>query len=314
MATRSYPDVTLHVSVLKDRLTVCRLERDTEVPDWAVKGGLSSITRTPDELSIVCLEQNVPESLQCERGWRALKLRGPFEFSTVGVLVSVAEPLAEAGVSIFTISTYDTDYILVKEEQLDNAATALQKAGHRLHGEPDTGEAFAVRPVTKEDEPFLWQMLYEAVHWDSQETGPKPLPEELLSRPGLRRYLEGWGRENDFAVVALDNGDGSRVGATWHRTFPASDPGYGFVDDATPEIVLAVVQDRRGAGVGGTLLHSLMDAAYSNGFGAISLGVRKSNPAAVKLYERKGFVRFREDGASWIMKAELSASRTTDGP
>ena len=297
--------------MLDGRLAVCRLLPGASVPDRATGSWFLSVTWTPAELSIVCAEEKIPGEVRCERGWRALKLEGMLDLSAVGVLVSVAEPLAEAGVSIFTIATYDTDYALVKEDQLDTATTALQRAGHELHGEPDTEEAFTVRPATKEDEPFLWQMLYEAVHWDSQETGPKPPPEELLFRPGLRRYLEGWGRENDFAVVALNTGDGSRVGATWHRTFPASDSGYGFVDDATPEIVLAVVPDRRGVGVGGNLLQALMSGARSNGFGAISLGVRKSNPAAIKLYERKGFIRLREDGTSWIMKAELCNNKTT---
>lgn len=118
------------------------------------------------------------------------------------------------------------------------------------------------------------------------------------------------GKEGDFAVVAL-NADGGRIGAAWYRLFPASAPGYGFVDVATPEIALAVVPDRRGTGVGGALIDALVDAARSEGFEAISLSVHKSNLAA-KLYERKGFVRLRGDGEDWVMKAELYADKITD--
>ena len=296
--------------MLDDRLAICKLRPEDGIPDWVSSGGFFSATRTPDELSIVCPERNVPEELLFEGGWRALRVEGPLEFSMVGALVSVAEPLAEAEVSIFVVSTYDTDYVLVKEERLDTATTALQRAGHKLHDKPDTEEVFSVRPATKEDEPFLWRMLYEAVHWIPEEAGPKPPPEVLFSEFGLRRYLESWGRKNDFAAVALDTGDGSRVGAAWYRTFSASDPGYGFVDDATPEIVLAVVPDRRGAGVGESLLRALMKAARSGGFEAISLAVRKSNPAAIKLYEKNGFVRLGEDGRAWIMEAILATDTT----
>lgn len=93
-------------------------------------GEFFSITRTSDELSIVCLESNVDETVTCEKGWRCLKLHGPFAFSMVGVLSSVTAPLAHAGVSIFAISTYDTDYLLIKQESLEEAVSALGQAGH----------------------------------------------------------------------------------------------------------------------------------------------------------------------------------------
>ena len=102
------------------------------VPDWAVEGGFFSVTRTDDELSMVCPEEVVPDEARSEEGWRALKLEGPFEFSEVGVLASVAAPLAEAGVRIFAVSTFDTDYVLVKEEQLSPAVAALRGRGHEV--------------------------------------------------------------------------------------------------------------------------------------------------------------------------------------
>jgi hypothetical protein len=102
------------------------------VPDWATTNGLFSVTRTPDELSVVCPQASVPEGVERERGWCVLKLEGPFEFSEVGVLASVTAPLAEAGVGIFAVSTFDTDYVLVKEEQLDPAVAALRGWSHEV--------------------------------------------------------------------------------------------------------------------------------------------------------------------------------------
>lgn len=124
----------LRLSVTEDHLSVCRLEPDAELPDWAVSGMLFSVTRTADELSVVCDENAVPEDVKHESGWRCLKLAGPFEFSLTGVLLSVLEPLAEAEVGIFSISTFDTDYVLVKDEQLDVAVRALRAWGHEIIG------------------------------------------------------------------------------------------------------------------------------------------------------------------------------------
>jgi hypothetical protein len=128
-ATESPSDVSLRLSVLEGRLAVCRLDAGEEVPTWATARTPFSVTRTPEELSVVCPEESVPDGVRCERGWRALVLEGPMDFSLVGVLASVARPLAEAGVSIFSISTYDTDHVLVREEVLNGAIAALRGAG-----------------------------------------------------------------------------------------------------------------------------------------------------------------------------------------
>ncbi len=305
-ATESPSDVSLRLSVLEGRLAVCRLDAGAEVPTWATAGTPFSVTRTPEELSVVCPEESVPDGVRCERGWRALVLEGPMDFSLVGVLASVTRPLAEAGVSIFSISTYDTDYVLVREEALDGAVAALRGAGHEVRS---TATSVVVRPAVADDEPFLWEMLYEAVHWGPEESGPKPRPEKLLTEPGLRRYLEGWGREGDFAVVALDADGGNRVGAAWFRLFSASEPGYGFVDEKTPELAVAVAGDWRGRGVGGALLAALKEAAKTDRFHALSLSVQKTNPAA-GLYRRMSFVEIRDDGDDWTMKAELTGPKS----
>lgn len=303
------PDPPLRLSVLDERLAVCRLDAASDIPSWADSNGFTSFTRTKDELSVVCSEGDVPEDIACEKGWRAFQLEGPLDFSLIGVLAGIMGILAEEDVSVFVISTYDTDYVLVREEALERATSALRRAGHEVR---EANTNIIVRLATADDEPFLWEMLYEAVYWSPEETGPKPPLQELLSEPGLRRYIEGWGRKNDTAVIALCRKYGEKVGAAWYRIFSDEEPGYGFVHEATPEIAIAVAPDLRGAGVGSGLLGALMNAARSGGFDALSLGVQKSNQAAVKLYEGKDFVRLRDEGDEWIMKAELSAGEKTD--
>jgi uncharacterized protein len=120
------------LTVLGERFSICRLDAAEEVPAWATRGPFFSVTRTWDELSVVCPEDGVPESISRERDWRALRLEGTFDLSMVGILASVASPLAEAGASIFAVSTFDTDYVLVREEQLDLAVDTLRASGHRV--------------------------------------------------------------------------------------------------------------------------------------------------------------------------------------
>jgi hypothetical protein len=123
---------SLSLSVLEERLAVCQLEPQAEIPPWATSASFFCVARTPDELSVVCPEGHAPAGIPCERGWRALKLEGPFGFELTGVLASVAAPLARCEVSILAIATYDTDYVLVKEEQLDPAIAALRERGHEV--------------------------------------------------------------------------------------------------------------------------------------------------------------------------------------
>lgn len=122
----------LSLCLLTERLAVARLEARSDFPAWARGDGFLALVRTPEEISVVCAEAAVPANVQSERGWRAFKVQGPLEFSLVGVLAAIANPLAQAGVSIFVISTFDTDYILVKEAELLPALVALQRAGHAV--------------------------------------------------------------------------------------------------------------------------------------------------------------------------------------
>jgi len=127
------PDASLRLAVLEERLAVCRLEPWAEVQPWATGAPFFCVTRTQDELSIICPEERVPAGITCERGWRALKLEGgPFDLGLVGVLASVASPLARCEVGILAVATYDTDYVLVAESQLDLAISALRERGHEV--------------------------------------------------------------------------------------------------------------------------------------------------------------------------------------
>jgi hypothetical protein len=114
------------------KFAVCRLSADAPVPEWACSGPFTSVTRTADELSIVCVADRVPEEHQPKSPWVCFKLEGPFSFSEVGILASVISPLAETGVPIFVVSTFDTDYVLVGEEHGGIALQALRDAGHEL--------------------------------------------------------------------------------------------------------------------------------------------------------------------------------------
>jgi hypothetical protein len=121
----------LTLIVLPGTYAVCRLPADAAFPDWAV-GDLVSVTQTVEELSVVCREDAVPEGVRCERGWRCLRVDGALDFSLVGVLASLLVPLAEAGVSVFALSTFDTDYLLVRDGDLARATRALEAAGQAI--------------------------------------------------------------------------------------------------------------------------------------------------------------------------------------
>jgi hypothetical protein len=123
-----------NLTLLPGKLMICRLDPEAAIPDWANHGVIRSITRTSDELSIVCSEADVPEDVKAERGWRSFKVEGPLDLSLTGVLASLAKPLAEARINIFALSTFDTDYLLVKEELVSKAAEVLIRSGHRISG------------------------------------------------------------------------------------------------------------------------------------------------------------------------------------
>src|SRR5687768_7798927 len=120
----------LSMSLLPHRYAVCRFDQNATVPTTVMRSEFFCMMRTHDELSIVCAEGTAPEIGMIENGWRVLKLEGPFPFEMTGILASVLNPLAQREVSIFALSTFDTDYVLIKETQLEAAVLALRDAGH----------------------------------------------------------------------------------------------------------------------------------------------------------------------------------------
>ena len=141
-----------------------------------------------------------------------------------------------------------------------------------------------IRLAQPDDEPFLWDMAWEATAVDD---GMRMLGREAaFAIPHVRRYLDGWGRTGDAAVVAVV--DGQRLGAAWYRLFLAEDTGWGFVATDVPELSIGVAAEARGTGIGSALLDALLTLAREQGFRAVSLSVDRQNRAR-RLYERKGF-------------------------
>jgi len=151
-----------------------------------------------------------------------------------------------------------------------------------------------IREGGPQDVRFLRDMLRHAYYWRSRDT---EMP--------ITRYVNGWGRHGDRCLIAID--DYHPVGAAWYRLYTDREPGFGFVDEATPELTIGVVPARRGKGIGSELLDALLARARSDGFERISLSVDKGNPA-VHLYESRGFRPVRE-AEDLVMAAELSAPR-----
>jgi hypothetical protein len=123
----------LELTLLAECFAISRLAADAPIPEWATQGVFFSVTRTGDELSLVTEFSRVPPGVQSQPGWGVLKVHGPFVLSEIGVLASLTAPLAEAKISLFAVSTFDTDYLLVASETLSAAVAALERAGHRIH-------------------------------------------------------------------------------------------------------------------------------------------------------------------------------------
>jgi hypothetical protein len=124
----------LTLTILPQIYAVCRLEPNGPIPYWALMGeDFVSMTRTRSELSVACLQENVPEDISASRGWRCAKVEGAFDLSLAGVHVSLAIPLASAEISILAIATYETDHLLIKEEDLERAVAVLEAAGHHFN-------------------------------------------------------------------------------------------------------------------------------------------------------------------------------------
>ncbi len=126
------PNRKLTLSILAGRFAICKLESEHDVPKWATRSTFWSVTKAQQELSIVCAEDDVPENIKAERGWKVLKVEAPLDFSLTGIIASLTGPLAEANISVLVLSAYKTDYVMVRESSLDKAILVLSASGHRV--------------------------------------------------------------------------------------------------------------------------------------------------------------------------------------
>lgn len=133
--------VGLHLSELPGEFSVCQLGSDDEIPAWATEGSFFTVSRTADELSIVCESGLVPSGVKAEHGWMCLKVAGPLDFSLTGILASLVSPLGENDISIFALSTFNTDYLLIGKENFSRAKEILVKSGHTI---VDTAPIFPI--------------------------------------------------------------------------------------------------------------------------------------------------------------------------
>lgn len=160
----------------------------------------------------------------------------------------------------------------------------------------------SIRPLSQTDEYFLWDMLYQAIFVPEGYPSPEP---SIVKQPELAKYVQGWGREHDSGFLAFDTSTGQPVGAVWARLFTGSKRGYGYIDDQTPELSIAIVPEYRGCGVGTQLLTHLLEDAAGN-YHAVSLSVHQNNPA-FKLYQRLGFEVVTTSRSTIVMKKELKS-------
>ena len=122
----------LQLSLLKDKYGICTLPNTAPIPDWALTQSLASITRTEKELTIVCRREIIPSQYQSDLTWCCFKIDGSFDLNQIGVISSISSPLADAGISIYVISTYDTDYFLIQEHNLERTISVLSDIGHNI--------------------------------------------------------------------------------------------------------------------------------------------------------------------------------------
>ena len=165
---------------------------------------------------------------------------------------------------------------------------------------------YRLRPAESGDQPFLAEMLVEAVNWTPGREVP---PEAVRSDPVLSRYVARWPESGEVGVVA--EADDTRIGAAWLRFFNSDDPGYGYVADDVPELSVAVVPSWRGRGVGRSLLQQLAREARTTGIRRISLSVEPANFAQA-LYLSEGYEVVQHDNQADTMVLDLAdAQRAT---
>lgn len=157
-----------------------------------------------------------------------------------------------------------------------------------------------LRRIDQTDEPFLWEMLYQALYVPE---GNAPFPNDIVREPDIAKYVDQWGRGDDHGFVAIDESTGQPVGAVWIRRFTRDNKGYGYINDDTPELSIALLPEYRNQGLGSSLLDKLINDVEGE-YPALSLSVSIDNPA-IRLYKRFAFELVDHEGASVTMRREL---------
>lgn len=157
-----------------------------------------------------------------------------------------------------------------------------------------------IRPIQEQEMDFLMDMRYEAIYIPVA----KPPKDELLNLPDIKKYSDAWGKKGDRALIALVDGQ-IPVGAAWYRLFHETNKGYGFVDNETPELGIAIHPEYRKRGIGKMLLERICLQAKLDGYNALSLSVDSNNQSAVRLYQKAGFEQCGISGTSWTMKRNV---------
>ena len=259
--------MTAHVTIDRwpDSYAVCRLDPTAAVPEWASRGRLHSITRTATELSIICDADGVPSDVRAERGYRVLAVRGPLDLKLTGVLAGLVAPLAAAGISVFAIATYDTDYLLVREHDIDHAVTVLRNAGYEV-------PTVAI----------------------CRERLPSPLADRLIA--GLNAELTAMYPEAGATHFRLDPEEVAPGRGAFVVAFAGDAPvGCGAmrrIELETGELKrMYVVPSARGTGIGRALVDALEREARHIGIRRLVLETGIRQIAALALYEHTGFGR-----------------------
>ena len=164
--------------------------------------------------------------------------------------------------------------------------------------------SYLIRSLRSEDEPFLWEMLYHAIHVSEGQVAP---PRDIVHLPDLARYVQGWGRSGDQGFLAYRETTGQSLGAVWIRLLIGEGRGYGYVDEDTPELSIAVLPQYRSQGIGTALLGSMVSSV--SGYASISLSVSADNPA-LRLYKRFGFRIISQDAGSFTMRRDTTGQQT----
>ncbi len=159
---------------------------------------------------------------------------------------------------------------------------------------------YQIRYGVKEDEDFLWEMLYQAIF--IPEGQPRP-SKDILNEPNIAQSLKGWGRKGDLSLISTTS-DQTPMGAVWVRLFDDTNKTYGYIDEKTPLLGMALLPNYRGKGIGTALLGKILTVIKEAGFSRVSLSVDPNNPA-LHLYQKFGFKKVGVDGSSWNMVLPL---------